>query len=222
MYYEDFYEPSEYDQMVEEFKEALRESVKREWLDKMNSLEEENKKLQEVKKNFNAIKSDFEKAKWECEQESERIKESAKRDAYRARLSELLGNMKAKYWCIKKEIIKKPKCDKCDNNRMVAYITPLGRQAKEYCTCNEVESKYVPCEVVIYRIELYNSKIEAWFVQKDKDNEDILINFSEYYGDKDVIKDEDDISTFAELDERDLYFESLEKCQEYCNYLNSK
>lgn len=220
--YEDFYEPSEFDQMVEEFKDTLRESVKKEWLDRMNRLEEENKELRVVKKNFNQIKNDYAKAEWKCEQESKRAMENAKKDAYRARLSELLGDMKAEYWSIKKEFIKKPKCDKCDEHRMVAYITPLGKKAKEYCICAETESKYVPCEMVIYQIELCNSGIGARFVKKYKDDEDIFVSDSEYYGHKFVVKDEDDISSLAEKNEYSLYFESFEKCQEYCDYLNLK
>lgn len=219
-YYEDFYEPSEFEQMVEEFKDTLKESVKKEWIDKMNRLEEENKELQEVKKNFNQIKNDYEKAKWECERESIRAKESAKKDAYKARLSELLGDLKAEYWSIEKEYIKKPKCDKCDSNRMVAYITPFGKQAKESCTCAETEPKYVPREMVIYQIGLYNSKIGARFVKKHRDDEDTFVSDSEYYGHKIVVKDEDDISTFSGENEYTLYFESFEKCQEYCDYLN--
>lgn len=220
-YYEDFYEPSEFEQMVEEFKEELRSSVRKEWIDKMNRLEEENKELQEVKKNFNQIKNDYAKAEWECKRESEIAIANAKKDAYKARLSELLGDMKAEYWRIKKEFVKKPKCDKCDNNRMVAYITPLGKQAKEYCTCAETESKYVPCEMVIYQIQLSNSKIGARFVKKSKHDEDTFVSDSEYYGYRFVVKDEDDISTLAENNEYSLYFESLERCQEYCDYLNS-
>lgn len=219
--FEDFYEPSEFEQMVEDFKEELRTSVKKEWLDKMKRLEEENKELREVKKNFEQIKNDYEKAKWECKKESEIAIANAKKDAYKARLSELFGDMKSEYWSIKKEYIKKPKCDKCDNNRMVAYITPLGKQAKEYCTCAETESKYVPCEMVIYQIYLYNSRMGASFIKKNKEDEDIWINDSEYFGKKFVVKDEDDISTLTENNEYNLYFESLEKCQEYCDYLNS-
>lgn len=218
--YEDFYEPSEFELLVEDFKDELRKSVKKEWIDKMNRLEAENKELQEVKKNFNQIKSDYEKAKWECKRESEKAIANAKGDAYSARLSELLDDMKAEYWSIKKEFVKKPKCDKCDANRMVAYITPLGKQAKEQCTCDETESKYVPCERVIYQIGLYNSRIESWFVRKRKEDEDTFVSEPEYYRHMFVVKDEEDISSLVEKNEYSLYFESFEKCQEYCDYLN--
>lgn len=45
--YEDYYEPSEFDEKVEEFKNYLRESVKKDTLDQIDRLEKENKKLRD-------------------------------------------------------------------------------------------------------------------------------------------------------------------------------
>lgn len=221
-YYDDFYEPSEFEQMVEDFKDTLRESVKKEWKDRMDSLEAENKTLQEVRKNFNQIKNDYAKAEWECKRESEIAIVNAKKDAHKARLSELFGDMKTQYWRIDEERIKKPKCDKCDRDRMVAYITPLGKQAKEYCTCAETESKYVPREMVIYQISLNNHKLDVRFIKRNQEDEVYTNVLVEYYGYKTIIKDQDDISSLSENDKWSFYFESEEKCQEYCDWLNNK
>lgn len=48
MYYmddEDYFEPSEFDEKIEELKNELRESVKKEVKDELEKLREENKKL---------------------------------------------------------------------------------------------------------------------------------------------------------------------------------
>lgn len=45
--YSDYYEPSEFDEKVEEFKDYLRESVKEETQNKINRLESENKRLRQ-------------------------------------------------------------------------------------------------------------------------------------------------------------------------------
>lgn len=223
--YEDFYEPSEYDQMVEEFKETLRESVKKEWLDRMTKLEEEIKELREVKKNFNQIKSDYEKYKWECKQESERVIANAKREAYKARLSELLGDTQLNYWGITTELIQKPKCDKCDENRMIKYITPMGRKATEYCSCHDSETRYIPDQMTMYEIKLHNTydnKIGIWFIKKYKDDDDVFVNSAEYLGGRVIIEDKVKVDEISVGNKYKLLFKSMEKCQEYCDYLNKE
>lgn len=223
MYYEDFYEPSEYDQMVEEFKETLRESVKKEWLDRMNKLEEENNKLREVKKHFEAIKADYEEAKRNCEAEKNRALVNAKREAYKARLSELLGDVQANYWKITSERVPKPKCDKCDNNRRIKYITPMGREATEYCSCYDGETIYIPEQMTMYEIKLHNTydeKMGIWFIQKYKDD-DLFVNSTEYLGNRVIIEDGTTFDEISVDNKYNLYFKSIEKCQEYCDYLNS-
>ena len=54
MYYpDDFYnEPSEFDMQVEEFKESLAKSIKSDFLEEMERLKAENRKLQGIKENF--------------------------------------------------------------------------------------------------------------------------------------------------------------------------
>lgn len=47
---EDFYTENEYQEEIDNLKEAIKKSVKREITEEMNRLREENKKLQELKK----------------------------------------------------------------------------------------------------------------------------------------------------------------------------
>lgn len=68
MYYmddEDYFGPSEFDEKIEELKNELRESVKKEVKDELEKLREENKKLQGIKENFESIKEDYERKKAE-------------------------------------------------------------------------------------------------------------------------------------------------------------
>lgn len=63
-YDEDFYnEPSEFEQQIYEFKEALSKQVRDEFIEKMDKLEKENAELQTVKKDFDKIKQDYEDKK---------------------------------------------------------------------------------------------------------------------------------------------------------------
>ena len=57
---EDFYTENEYQEEIDNLKEAIKKSVKRETTEEMNRLREENKKLQGIKENFDTVKKDFE------------------------------------------------------------------------------------------------------------------------------------------------------------------
>lgn len=62
MYYmddEDYFGPSEFDAKIEELKNELRKSVKKEVKDELEKLREENKKLQGIKEDFESIKEDL-------------------------------------------------------------------------------------------------------------------------------------------------------------------
>jgi len=62
MYYmddEDYFGSSEFDAKIEELKNELRKSVKKEVKDELEKLREENKKLQGIKENFESIKEDY-------------------------------------------------------------------------------------------------------------------------------------------------------------------
>ena len=49
---EDFYTENEYQEEIDNLKEAIKKSVKRETTEEMNRLREENKKLQGIKERF--------------------------------------------------------------------------------------------------------------------------------------------------------------------------
>lgn len=78
--YDDFYEPSEFDEKVEEFKDYLRNSVKDEIKEEISKLKEENAKLQAVRNNWDKLKSDYENKLQEIKKETAKM-----------RLSELFG-----------------------------------------------------------------------------------------------------------------------------------
>ena len=84
-YYEDYYEPSEFDEKVEEFKSCLRKSIKEETQELIIKLQEENEKLKDVKENWETIKNEYEDKKRELQREIS----NAKATAARMRLNEL-------------------------------------------------------------------------------------------------------------------------------------
>lgn len=74
---EDFYTENEYQEEIDNLKEAIKKSVKRETTEEMNRLREENKKLQGIKENFDTVKKDFERKKDECDRAIRNIMQDA-------------------------------------------------------------------------------------------------------------------------------------------------
>ena len=62
-----FYEPSEFDEKVEEFKDYLRQSVKEEVQQKIERLEKENAELRGVRDNWDKVKRGYEAKQIELE-----------------------------------------------------------------------------------------------------------------------------------------------------------
>lgn len=74
----DYFEPGEFDEKIEELKNELRESVKKEINDEIEKLRKENKELQGIKRNFESVKKDFERKKDECDRAIRNAESKAK------------------------------------------------------------------------------------------------------------------------------------------------
>lgn len=214
MHDDEFYdEPSEFEAQVDEFKQSLLEAVKKEYVDEMERLRKENADLQEVKRNLDQIKREYENKK----REFEFGREELKREVRRERLSTLMEDFQVVMYKTNATYVKPPKCDKCDDNRQIAYKTPLGKDAKESCDCNVSKTVYVPKEHYCseFRLNRDGNSIGAWYKQVDDDG--YTYNFSEF---ADTVYKEG--MKFEDIDHRETFFKTKEECQRYCDWLNSK
>ncbi len=222
--YEDFYrEPSEFEMQIMEFGNTLKESVSREWVDRMNALEHENAELQEIKKNFESIKADFEKKKSECESKADQAFRNAEYDARRARLKDLMKDVQTIFWDIETSYKYGVKCNKCNENRLISYKTPSGKDAFEDCECAKRIEILQPRMQVLYELALggrNNTSINAWFREYHSGDDDSYI-YSDYFGEKIVVEEDADITQLNLKNSRKFYFRTYEKCQEFCDWYNT-
>lgn len=215
-YYDEefYYEPSEFDQKIDEFKEYLSESVKKEFQEEMDRLRKENADLQEIKANYKQIKDDYEAKKRELDFEKSNLKNQVRRE----RLNDLMKDFEVIMFRARTKSVRQPKCEKCDSNRRIKYTTPLGKTAYEDCTCSISDSVYYPEEYICksFSINRDGNKLSAWYIVDDKDD------YASY-----------DFSTFAKvvyndgmdykgLNTYDTFFKTKEECQSFCDYLNAK
>lgn len=219
MYYdEDFYnEPSEYDIMVDEFKQSLLKSVKREFLEEMNKLRKENKELQEIKKNWNDLQSEYRKKQYDLDISIE----TEKQKLYRMRLSELFEKcgMKTVLYHPCSAYIKKDKCDKCNETRQIIFLSPSGKRMTEMCKCATPYYVSYPQEhELVYFGRWVRDKKPLYVYFEDKSDDDC-----EKYSKKvvNLYKDQPFEKIYDEVG-IDVYFEDVKKCLEYCLFINKK
>lgn len=220
MYYEfdDYFEPGEFDEKIEELKNELRESVKKEINDEIEKLRKENKELQGIKENFEAIKKDFEEKKRKCE----RAMQSAEYHAKHARLKELMEQVKLVLWSVTWETRYKKKCNKCDCWRKIKVMLPSGNIVADSCTCRKTAHVYYPEENVLYEMSDRNHDFRVWYKERGNKEEEYFVADSIAVSLSKII---DHNKNFEEIDTNETYrifFTSFEECQEFCNYLNKK
>lgn len=213
---EDFYnEPSELDQLVDEFKSSLAESVKEEHKQEVERLRKENAELQEVKANLDKIKSDYEKKKRELEFERVNMVDKVRKE----RLSSLMKHYEILMYQAGYKYVKAPKCNKCDSNRRIEYKTPLGKKAYEDCNCNESETVFVPEEYLAseFRLNRDGDSVGFWYKRKSAYDDEDLYSYSSSTYASEIYSEEMD---FAKLNRYETFFKTKEECQKFCDYLN--
>ena len=208
--WENYYEPSEFEREMECLKQSIRDNVRKEIREEIDRLRAENAELREVKENWQEMKREHDQALRDL-----RIaKENAEREAKKAKAKGILAGLAVIGYRPSVEYKTGPKCDKCDKNRYRHFISPLGREMIEECTCKKIKCVYSPSE----------SKLVKFWVGKGigsvyyKRTEDKDIDSDRYDMAADVYKDlPDDIS---KINKYSAVFINKDDCQRYCDEMN--
>lgn len=214
---EDFYcEPSEFEQQVDEFKQALMNSVRDDYKAEMEQLRKENSDLQEVKQNLESIKRDYNQKVIELDMQKRNLKNEVRRE----RLLELMGDFKAELFRATRDYKSGPKCDKCDSARNIYFMSPSGKQMVEACTCKNNITFYKPQSFVCSSFELRHGEFMAWYVPyREVDGMQL-----ETFGSSDVARHIYNGEEFENIPENHyrILFRNQEDCQAYCDWLTAK
>lgn len=213
---DDFWsETPEFDEKVEEFKEALRADVKRETQELIEKLQKE---LDELK-DYKARKSEIERKYHDEIAKMAKAEADIERKYRNMRLCELLDEFCVAGWKAATRYEQpKEKCDKCDENGDITFYSPQGRRYTEKCKCREEIAVHFPEEtklVVIYAGNKSWSKDEFYYRKVKGEGE----SYYEYRDCK-LIKNSDFVS--ADVDRFRTVFANKEDCEKYCEWLNNK
>lgn len=209
----DFYdEPSEFEEQVGEFKKALTESVKKEFLEEMQALKEENERLREFIDKEEDYNRELERIKRDCAIRAE----NAERDAKRKRLNELLKDVSVFGYRPKYTYEIGPKCDKCDNNRRIHFRSPSGRDLTEDCVCAKRKVTYVPARVSLVEFCATDRFDSVYYERTEESGE-----YSRYDLIADVF-DKSENKSFDDINQYHVVFLNEEDCRRYCEWLNDE
>ena len=225
--YEDYYyEPSEFEQQIEEFKDLLFKSVKQEHLDRLNQLEKENKELQEIKNNWKSLESEYKSKICDLENEKSKLEMNAKR----MRLEELFeGEFNTILYSPDDIYVYTNKCDKCDDDRKVHFLSPSGKEMKEDCECGNAYRKYTVKSYYCteFRVNRNRKAGEMPLLMWYKKYKDYDSDYDGYtYDSSDLVKKifspDMNFETIFNDYKYSIYFKDKNDCQKYCNWLNDK
>lgn len=217
--YEDFYNegPSDYELFMNDLKETLKKSIKDEFIKEMDKLRAENKKLQDVKENFEQIKLDYAHK----EQELKAREQDMEKNLARKKIMELatIADMKAQIYYIDDDTAYLPKCDKCDENRLIHFKSPTGKDCTEPCpNCGTTYHKYYVKPIDTMKILFPNDPAlhrVAYYLRHDRWGESYSYELQDIY--KGSAADYDTSSGYKM---HHTAFESKELAQKICDRIN--
>lgn len=211
-YDEDFYvEPSKFEEQIEELKFHLASSVQKKYLDEMDALRKENESLREFRDNKEAHDLELRQAKAEYQAKMR----DAERQANKKKLKDLLRLFSVVGYRPKAEYQQKPKCDKCDNDRKIHFISPSGRKMTEDCACAIKTPVYSPAAVQMISFYAGDVLCEMYFERTDEGRD---------YDRYDFIADLYDRNKppFEKINRYRVVFLNEEDCRKYCDWLNEQ
>src|SRR5690625_4319308 len=109
-----------------------------------------------------------------------------------------------------------PKCEKCNEQRLIEFPSPSGRKLTEDCLYKRGPLKYRTQENICVEFTSDGGKVRAWYKPSDYKDSDHMVsaNYME--------KLHDDIP-FEDIKYNwDAFFLDKDKCQAYCDWLTEQ
>lgn len=216
--WDEYFDEACFDERIEELRQSIRDNVRQEIKDRIEQLEEENEKLREIRDNWERVQREHKEALRKVDRELERCKSEAKR----LRLKELFADFKQTFWGIENEGKKRPKCDKCDENRKIHFFSPSGKEMNEDCECAKKIPFYVPSPLDVCEIDLRDGSLRAWFYERKNSGEDYYYKSATYMGDNIYKGEPFDQIKVPSWSTHYPWFKSESEAQAYCDWLNER
>ena len=218
MYYDEFeyyYESSKADEIIERAVAELKETLKGQALSEMDTIKHENERLKKELDEYHSKEQELRNREFNIVQKENNLKREFNRAKFRDLIEPFIEN--ETIYVIDRVSKLIPKCDKCNENRRIEYISKYGDKTELRCECDKNKTFYYPTMKELKSIEFAkgNGKFRATpRYSRDYEYEYFHIDFKEP-----PIEEYD-----PELDisySRD-YFSNREVCQKYCDDFNKE
>jgi len=234
--YDNYYEPSELDTILDEYKDKCKSVLLSKIQSEIKSLREENETLKSKNDIFQKRESEITKKERELKYQAENIERDVKNKFYKETIEDTVNNMVegCNVWYASNEAFQKPKCNTCNKDRKLVAKFPDGTESIKDCKCSKLDYSYIPMLSELRTIKLtkyysdYSNDRKFYLNSYREPNEDSHYSYDNY-GSADFkithIYEKFDDSVIEYHGNKSygecLGFKTKEECQKYCDWLNS-
>ena len=234
--YENHYETSEIDQLVEEFKDKCREHLLPNIHEEIERLNKENGELRCKNNEYKAKESELNSKERDLKYKEDNLKREVEKEFYESNIGDTLKDYieKSEVWFADKKGFRQDKCSLCNDKRKLVAEFPGGKTTEISCDCSNLIHKFVPeaSELSMIKFNKKDSQYQSdrkFYISKSytpSENSRYSEDYS--YNEFKLCQITDEFNdNIKELHENKKYnteigFKNKEECQEYCDWLNFK
>jgi len=234
--YESYYEPSEVDQLVKEFKDKCREHLLPNIREEIERLNKENGELRIKNEEYRKRESEINNKERDLKYKAENLKREVEREFYQSNIGDTLKDYidKVEVWFADNKGFKQEKCSLCNDKRKLVANFPNGKTTETNCDCSNLIHIFVPetSELSLIKFNKRDGRYQSdrkFYLSRNyvpSKNSSYRDEYSYNEFKLYQIVDEFNDSTI-ELHETKEYntkigFKTKEECQKYCDWLNTK
>ena len=232
--YEGYYEPSEVDQLVEEFKDKIREHLLpniREEIERLNKL---NFELKQKNEKYKKRESEINAKERDLKYKEENLKREVEKEFYESNIGDTLKDYieKSEVYFADSKGLRQDKCSLCNGKRKLVANFPNGKTTETNCDCSNLIHKFVPeaSELSLIKFNKRDSRYQSerkfyisktYIPSKESSYRDDY-SYNEFKLCQIANEFNEDIKELHETKEygTKIGFKSKEECQKYCDWLN--
>ena len=234
--FEDYYEPSEVDQLVEEFKDKIREHLLPNIREEIERLKKENNDIRNKNEEYRKRESEISSKERDLKYKADNLKREVEREFYKSNIEDTLKDYieNAKVWFADNKGFPQEKCLLCNDKRKLVANFPNGKTTETNCDCSNLVHIFVPelSELVLIKFSKRDSEYQSkreFYLSKSY----IPSSKSSYYDDHgynefklcQIVDEFSDNTKVLHEDKKyntKIGFKTKEECQKYCDWLNGK
>jgi len=233
--FENYYEQSEVDQLVEEFKDKIREHLLpniREEIERLNKL---NFELKQKNEKYKKRESEINAKERDLKYKEENLKREVEKEFYESNIGDTLKDYieKSEVYFADSKGLRQDKCSLCNGKRKLVANFPNGKTTETNCDCSNLIHKFVPeaSELSLIKFNKRDSRYQSerkfyisktYIPSKESSYRDDY-SYNEFKLCQIVNEFNEDIKLLHEEKEYNtkIGFIIKEECKKYCDWLNS-